>query len=124
MWRRFARIASYSDGSIGSSYAVAVEVNVGDDVEPFAAVGGGDDAKLVVVKDVAERFIGKIKLWLKNQTHHKSMALVGERKTFIRSACCRVGQNQTLNIAGCQILFGRVVGGFRECVACAELQSA
>ena len=82
--RSFARIAPYADGSVGGAKTVAVEIAIADDIKCFAAVGGGDNAELVVVEKIAQHFVFKIKLRADNQTHHKSMALVGEAKSLCR----------------------------------------
>ncbi len=90
--RSFARVAPYAVRSVGKK-AVAVEVTAAVNIESFAAVGVGDDAELIVVKNVLQRLVVKIKLRAKNQTRYKSMALVGGRNLPRRQSrlklCCR-----------------------------------
>ncbi len=86
----FSRIAFDADGSIQTRYAVVIDIRSRNDVECFAAVGGGDNAELVVVEKVAKRFVPKVELRAGNQTHHKSMALGGERIASVQTAIIRV----------------------------------
>lgn len=55
--RSFPRIALDADRSVRNRRAVAVDVGSRNDIECFAAVGGGDDADLVVIEKIAEHFV-------------------------------------------------------------------
>jgi len=49
-------------GNTGAEDAVAVEVWIRDNIESFAAVRVADDAELIVVEEITQRFLVKIKL--------------------------------------------------------------
>ena len=110
IWSR-SRIAFHADRSVGSSNVVAVEVKTGNDVEGFAAVSGGNDAELIVIEKMTKRIVFKIRLRVENQTHHKSMGLVRKRTALIQTSIGRIGQYQTLDVAGGCILLRRTVSG-------------